>query len=343
MSESSSWALSLGRWGRVQIRVHVLFVAAAIFIFHVAANESAHGGAAYGALAVAILFASVLAHELGHALAANRVGGSAEAIIIGPLGGLGTLEVPREPHAELIAILAGPLVNLAILLATLPVLFFAGLNVPSLLAPLQPSGLLEGGWPTSALKLLFWTNWLLLIVNLLPAFPLDGARMLRAVLWPALDYRGASLVAVRASKLVAVGLCVWAWIARDGQSAAALPSWLPLVMLAIFVFFSARYEALQSEESDWEEELFSYDFSQGYTSLERSAEPRPRPVGAFERWLNNRRELRRRRRESQEREEEREVDKILVRLNEAGLNGLTAKERALLNRVSARYRNRQRN
>jgi Zn-dependent protease len=343
MSESFGWSLSLGRWGRTQIRVHVLFIVAAVLIVHLAVGESEQGGAAHGVLAVAVLFASVLAHELGHALAAARVGGSAEAIVLGPLGGLGTIDAPREPHAELIAILAGPLVNLAILLMALPALYFTGIGIPALLAPLAPAGLVEGPWWMVTLKLAFWTNWLLLIANLLPAFPLDGARMLRAVLWPALDYRGACLVAIRASKLAAVGLCVWAWLARDGQSAATLPSWLPLVMLAIFVYFSARQEASRSDEAEWEEEMFSYDFSQGYTSLERSSQPRPRPVGAVERWLNNRRELRRRRRESQERDEERQVDSILIRLNETGLKGLTAKERALLNRVSARYRNRQGN
>jgi hypothetical protein len=63
----------------------------------------------------------------------------------------------------------------------------------------------------------------------------------------------------------------------------------------------------------------------------------------MQRWFNTRRELRRRRRESQERAEERQVDEILSRLRDTGLEGLTAKERALLNRVSARYRSRQQN
>ncbi|MEX2112594.1 MAG: hypothetical protein WD845_05375 [Pirellulales bacterium] len=341
MNDSSGWSLSLGRWGRVQFRLHALFLVVAVFAFVLATHSEPSGPAAKAALAVGILFVSVVAHELGHAFAVTRVGGSVERIVIGPLGGLGGHESPREPHAELIAILAGPLVNLGLLLLTLPLLLLAGVSVPILLAPLEPVGLTEGPWWTVALKLAFWTNWLLLVVNLLPAYPFDGARILRALLLPALDVRGACLVAVRISKLTALLLCVWAWFISDAATAWAWPAWLPLVMLAILVYFSAAQEAVKGEESDWDEELFSYDFSQGYTSLERSSQPRSRPPGPVLRWLHARRELRKQRRELQERDEERQVDEILSRLHASGMDGLGAKERALLQRVSARYRNRQ--
>ena len=340
MSEHPPWTVPLGRWWRVQIRVHALLIVVAVFAFSVAARDSEAGGAAYGALTAGLLFASVLAHVFGHVAAAARVGGNVETIVLGPLGEMGGVEPQQEPHAELIAVLAGPFVNLLIVLATLPALVLIGVSVPGLLAPLTPVGLAEGGWWLVALKTTFWMNWLLLIANLLPAFPLDGARMVRAILWPALDYRGASLLAVRASKLAAVGLCLWARVA-GGTAEASMRGLLPLGMLAIFVFFSASSESVRTEQADWNEELFSYDFSQGYTSLERSSEPRPRPQGSLQRWINDRRERRERRREIQEREEEREVDEILSRLHQSGMQGLTARERAILERVSARYRNRQ--
>jgi hypothetical protein len=232
-------------------------------------------------------------------------------------------------------------VNLALLLVVLPILLASGESVPILLAPLEPVGLMEGPWWLVALKLVFWTNWLLLVVNLLPAFPFDGARILRALLWPALDVRGATLVAVRVSKLTALALCIWAWFSGGAANADALPVWLPLVMVAILIYFCAGQEAIKGEESDWDEELFNYDFSQGYTSLERSSQPQSRPPGFMARWFSARRALRKQRRESLERDEERQVDEILSRLHSAGMDGLTAKERALLHRVSARYRNRQ--
>jgi len=192
------------------------------------------------------------------------------------------------------------------------------------------------------LKLAFWFNWLLLAVNLLPAFPFDGGRLLRCLLWPTMEHRGATQVAVRASKLTALGICVLAWLLRDLKSTDALPAWVPLVLVAAMIYFSAQHEGSRLEESDWEEDMLNYDFSQGYTSLERTGESSRRAGGSLRRWLETRRELRRRRRQSQEQDEERQVDAILMRLHEAGMEGLSAKERALLNRVSARYRSRQR-
>ncbi len=342
MNDMPSWSLYIGRWRRVHLRLHAMFVAVAVFVLFLATHDPVSGSSGYGLLSIAILFASVLAHEMGHSFAAARVGGSGDQIVIGPLGGLGNVEIPREPQSELIATLAGPLVTLGILLLVLPVLVATGISVPPLLSPLEPVGLLEGALWAVALKLTFWMNWLILIVNLLPAFPLDGARMLRTMLWPALDYRSAGHVAVRASKLTALGVCLLAWLMRDAHSADVLPAWVPLLLFATFIYFSAQHESARLDEGEWDEEMLSYDFSQGYTSLERASEAPRSPGRSMRRWLKNRRELRRKRRLFQEQEEERQVDEILLRLHETGMNALTAKERSLLNRVSARYRNRQR-
>jgi Zn-dependent protease len=343
MSDSTSWSLPLGRWWRVHVRVHALFVAVAVFILFLSTSGPGHPGAGYGALFVVILLASVIVHELGHSLAAVRVGGNPDHIVIGPLGGLTQIEVPRERDPELIVAATGPAVNLAIVLGLLPVLVLTGAGVTGLLSPLEPVDLITGAWWLVAVKAAFWINWLLLSVNLLPAFPFDGARLLRALLWPALDYRYAGQIAVRTSKLAALVICIVAWFVRDERPLDVLPAWVPLTLFAALVYFSAQQEAARLDEGDWGEELFNYDFSQGYTSLERNPEAPRRNGGMMRRWLANRRELRRRRRESQEQDEERQVDDILTRLHEKGMDGLSAKERALLHRVSARYRNRQRN
>ncbi|REK17218.1 MAG: hypothetical protein DWQ37_07050 [Planctomycetota bacterium] len=341
MSDVPPFSLFLARLRRMHLGFHALFVAVAVFVLFLSTSHPGEEAIGYGVLAVAVLLASVAAHEAGHALIALRVGGSVDSVVLGPLGGLAHPELPREPQAELLTALAGPIVNLAIVLITLPLLFATGANVWELISPLQPVGLITGAWWAVTLKLAFWINWVLFIVNLLPAFPLDGARVLRALLVPALDYRSASLVAVRTTKLTAVGVCILAWLVSDIKSADVLPTWVPLALFAVFIWASARAEATKQEESDWEEDLFSYDFSQGYTSLERTMEPQRRPVGAVRRWIEQRREQRRRKRRSMEREEERQVDAILVRLHEKGMEGLSAKERAVLQRVSARYRDRQ--
>ena len=342
MNDMPSWSLYIGRWRRVHVRIHAIFVAVAVFAMFLASHDPVSGSTGFGLLSIAILLASVLAHESGHCFAAARVGGSGDQIVIGPLGGLGGVETLREPQSELMTTLAGPLVTLGILLLVLPVLVASGNSIPPLLSPLEPVGLFEGAWWAVLLKLTFWMNWLILIVNLLPAFPLDGARILRTMLWPALDYRSAGHIAVRASKLTALGVCLLAWLMRDVQSAEVLPAWVPLLLFATFIYFSAQYEAVRLDEGEWDEEMLSYDFSQGYTSLERPSETPRSPGRSMRRWLKNRRESRRKRRLFQEQEEERQVDEILLRLHESGMNGLTAKERSLLNRVSARYRSRQR-
>lgn len=341
MSDLPHWSLLLAQLRRIHLRLHATFFAVALFALYLSTSQQGQEMAGYGLLSVAVLLVSVLLHEAGHMLAAARVGGSTEQIVVGPLGGLAAPEIPREPQAELLVALAGPAMNLAIVLLTLPLALALGLNLAELMIPWQPVGLLVGAWWVVSLKLLFWCNWVLLLANLLPAYPLDGARVLRALLTPAIDYRSAGMVAVRATKMTAVVLLILAVVLRNEQAAAVLPVWVPIALLALFVYSHAALEAVKQDETDWEEELFNYDFSQGYTSLERTMDPPRKPRGSLRQWIDNRRAMRRRKRQWQEQEEERQVDAILIRLHEVGLDGLTAKERSLLNRVSARYRNRQ--
>lgn len=344
MSEFSSWSLYCGRWFRLHVRVHSTFILVAVFAMLLSTSRpAAEEAAGYGALGIGILLLSVLAHELGHCFAAVRVGGSPEQIMIGPLGGLLPAETPREPQPELITASAGPLVNLGILLLVMPMVWASGGQLMGLVSPFTPDKLIEGPWWVVALRLTFWVNWLLLVVNLLPAFPLDGARILRSLLLPALDYRSATQVAIRTSKLTALGVCILAYAIHDPKAQLILPTWVPLVLFALFIYLSAQQEAARLDDGQWDEDLSSYDFSQGYTSLERTLELPGRQGSPMKRWLDKRRDVRRRRREMTEQDEERQVDEILLRLHESGMQGLTSKERALLNRVSARYRNRQSN
>jgi Zn-dependent protease len=340
MSDLPHWSLFFAQLRRIHLRIHASFFAVALFALFLSTSPGQETPA-YGLLAIVVLLVSVLVHEAGHMLAAARIGGSTEQLVIGPLGGLALPEIPREPQAELLVALAGPTANLCAVLLSLPLALAVGLNPTELMIPWQPVGLLVGEWWVVTLKLTFWCNWVMLVANLLPAYPLDGARVLKALLTPAIDYRSAGMVAVRATKMTAVVLLILAVVLRNDQATAILPVWVPIALLALFVYSHAALEAVKQEETDWEEELFNYDFSQGYTSLERTMDPPRKPRGSLRQWIDNRRAMRRRKRQWQEQEEERQVDAILIRLHEVGLDGLTAKERSLLNRVSARYRNRQ--
>jgi Zn-dependent protease len=146
------------------------------------------------------LFAIVLMHEFGHALACRQVGGKAEQIILWPLGGVAYVAPPQRPGAMLWSIAAGPLVNV-------------------LLAPALTGLLLVGqaaGWPASMpdvyglLKAVWGINLCLLVFNLLPIFPLDGGQILRSLLWFALGRARSLMVAVVIGFVGAGGLLLLA-------------------------------------------------------------------------------------------------------------------------------------
>jgi hypothetical protein len=243
----------------------------------------------------------------------------------------------------LVVALAGPLVNLAVcLVTTLGLLLSGETNVLGLLNPLYPHSLADPpDFLPVFLKLTFWLNWLLVVVNLLPAYPFDGGRALRAVLWPVFGYRPSITVVARVAKATALVLCVVAWVMRDAFPTAPVPAWVPLVLIALLLWFSAKQDVARLDRQDFGDELFGYDFSQGYTSLEREAEPSAGgQPGFLRRWLRQRREQKERQQREQEAAEESRVDDILARLHGRGLEGLSSEDRALLERVSARYRNR---
>jgi stage IV sporulation protein FB len=341
MRDFSSWSINLGKWHGVHFRLHFFFLLFGVFALYLSTRDPGHGLLLYGLMVVGVLFLSVLAHEVAHCAAAFRVGGSADQVVIWPFGGLVQPHVPHEYQHELITALAGPIVNLVICLTLAPVVWFLHQDLGGVLKPLNPRDLIEGSAWIVLLKLTLWLNWVLVLVNCLPAFPLDGGRVLRSILWRWFDYRTAVLVVTWGAKFIAAGLCVVAWC-MFGEASSLVPAWVALLLLAMFLFFSAKQEMARLEEQELDEELFNYDFSQGYTSLDRHFDnPRRAGPNPLRRWFENRHRARLQRQQLAEQEEERRVDEILVRLHEAGMNGLSTKDRALLERVSARYRNRQ--
>jgi hypothetical protein len=128
---------------------------------------------------------------------------------------------------------------------------------------------------------------------------------------------------------------------HEPHDARLVPLWLPLIIMAIYLYFSARREAQRGDDEAGDDDLFGYDFSQGYTSLERHTPPAQQAQpGLLRRWLEQRRQIRERRLRELEAEEERRVDEILIRIKESGRESLTSEEQLLLQRVSARYRSR---
>ena len=332
--------------GGLRVQLHASLLVAGVLMVYVTtqANSGELDVSLYGLLAWVILLASVILHEVGHGLAAWRLGGSFDSILLGPLGGMLSPHVPREPQREVAVALAGPLANLLVMLVLGPPLLLSGSGVKLgeiLLDPLYPSAMLDGSPAIIGLKMAFWLNWLLVLANLLPAAPMDGGLALRSILWPVMGYRGCALHAQpqwNADRAVVMPDCdpgrrIW--------PCAPFPLWLPLVLMAIFLYFSVRREAHRVDDEVGDDDLFGYDFSQGYTSLERPAATTHRNhPGPLRRWLEQRRQIRQRRLRELEAEEERRVDEVLIRIKQFGKESLSSDEQLLLQRVSARYRNR---
>jgi Zn-dependent protease len=228
-----SYGIPVGRYWGITVRLHFTFV---IFVVY---RLQYHPKLAYGLAFVVGLYLCILLHEFGHALAARWCDGEADEILLWPLGGLAFVRPAWNPTAHLITTVAGPAVTLALWLA-----FWGG-------AGLLQSGFNHGLIPLKIAQPLYWFvatmrdwNLFLLVFNLIPAFPMDGGRILRDSLWHRMSAETATRVAIVLSNAIAVLAVVWAVAAMTG--AAAVP-WLPfspvwLIVLAVFIFTQATHE-----------------------------------------------------------------------------------------------------
>lgn len=185
------WSLPFGRLFGIPIRLHLTFL---LLMAWLAARGYAQGDWATVAQAAG-LFACVLAHELGHALVARRYGIEAREITLLPIGGIARLDrAPREPRHELWIAVAGPAVNLGLAL-----LLYA------LYRLLESPVALGGMWdaPGHLIGKLASINLMLALFNLLPAFPMDGGRILRALLAERMPYERATVIAAGLGQLLA--------------------------------------------------------------------------------------------------------------------------------------------
>lgn len=194
-------------------------------------------GAALGMLAVGLLFGLVLLHEMGHALTARGFGLAVRQVTLLPIGGMAELETtPGQPMQELAIALAGPMANLALAIGLAALLF---LFDPLFLNSWQMAGHLLRPDPLIWLHFLFWANGLLFFFNMLPAFPMDGGRVVRSALALWLDYEVSTRVAAWLGRLVAIGLVLVGGIGYVTRSVSPNPL---LVVAGLVVYFGARQE-----------------------------------------------------------------------------------------------------
>lgn len=324
-----TWSIPAGRIFGIRIRIH--FTLLGLFLIRLIDAFQAFGlqGAWVGAVFALLLYATVLLHELGHCFAGAHVGGDPDEVLLWPLGGLATIDgVPRRPGPQILVALGGPAVNVVLAGALAAAFALAGHAdvVPGAL-PFFRGGPLPAGWGWFFAEYALGMNLGLLLFNLLPAFPLDGGQAARWALTPRLGFSRATRLVTGLGYVLAVGLVIASF--RWSQPM--------LVFLAIFIWVFCRWEraALEAEIGFPEADVFGYDFSQGYTSLDERA---PRGPGPLRRWLERLRAKRRERDMARELEIRRRVDDLLVKIGEGGLGSLTDGEKAFLKDASKRYR-----
>ena len=351
MRHFSTWSVSLGRWFGVPVRLHAFFLLFAIFSMYLSTRNPDEKLFEYGVACLIILFVSVVLHEIGHCLAALRAGGRVGQFVVGPLGGLSEHDVPHEPRAELVTSLAGPLMNVIVCLACIPLLLNRGVSadgILGLLNPLHPWQVTDPNLTDGVLKLTFWINWLLLFAYALPAFPMDGGRILRSLLWPRFGYRSAVIYVANVAKVLAALMVILAVANHDAFPTGIVPAWVPMSFFAIFLYFSANQEVERLGQEELDEDLFGYDFSQELDEFDdpdfdEDDEPAvEQPSSGFlAQWVEKRRQQRERRHHALEDEDEQRMDEILARLHKHGIESLSPADRDTLNRVSDRYRHRR--
>ena len=219
------WSATVGRFAGIDVKIHATFV---LLLGWVAVShwmsERSVGAIVAGLAFILAIFGCVVLHEFGHALTAKRYGVKTRDIILLPIGGVARLErIPDEPKQELVIAAAGPAVNVVIAMV------IAGwLQLTGGWAPVEELAVSGGAF----LERMLVVNIFLVVFNLIPAFPMDGGRMLRALLALKMEYVKATQIAASVGQMLAYGFGFLGLFTNPF-----------LVFIALFVWIGAAQEA----------------------------------------------------------------------------------------------------
>lgn len=308
----TGWSVPLGRLAGIRFRGHLLTVFFVAFMLAWSIPFS-HAGIPYMALAMLGLLIAAFLHELGRALVTRRAGGETDRAILLPVGGLPTGVPPFGPRARAAAALGGAAANLCLLPLTCAALAATGLGSEILFNPFEPS-VTAGAAAFSAAsntahfaKLALWwlhyTNLVMLGLNLfIPAFPMDAARLLHALLQRRMADSAALESAATVGLFASIALGVLGLVAEQSVlvALAALTAWCSWV---------------ERRRARGENDLI--DFPTGPPAADRSPDPAPR---------------------DRERKAAAELDRILSKIRATGMTSLSRAEKKTLRRETERQR-----
>lgn len=216
------WSLKIGRVSGIGLYLHVTLLLLFALIAYAGFVEMGTRGAAWALALVTAVLTCIMLHELGHSLIAQRLGVQVKSITLLPIGGVAALKgIPEKPWHEIAITISGPTVNLAIAAVLLP---FTGLP-PHLFVLSMPYDL------SSFLATMVSANLAIFIFNFVPAFPMDGGRLLRALMALVMPFPRATVIAATVGQVLAVGFVL-----------VGLKFSLWLVVIGVFIFLGAEGE-----------------------------------------------------------------------------------------------------
>jgi Zn-dependent protease len=304
----------------IRVRMHATLL---MLIVLTLATAGMHGGIGItNAMTFCIvLFGIILLHEFGHCFAARSVGGQANEILMWPLGGLAFADAPNRPWPQFVTAAGGPLVNVAICIVTW---------VPIWLLSLQDSRfhwspLSGGGLSVFYLRWIFSVSLGLLIFNLLPIFPLDGGRLLQALLWFKLKYYRATMITC------IVGMIGSVMMAMLGIASFGSGFGLMLIFIGASCFYTCfQLRAQLKAAGPWEFEDDGIDYSASMWQPEIHPKKRKK--------LSQRAKRKLRKQAQREENEQSRIDAILAKVSAKGMHSLTWLERRALRQATERQR-----
>lgn len=327
------WSITLFRVRGIRVRIHMLFVIWVAFKLFAAATQPGRLGPGYEALSIGALFTLVLLHEFGHCLACRWVGGTADDILLWPLGGLAFCRPPHRWRASLVTTLGGPMVNVVLVPLLGGLVLSTGTGWAGVLFnPFRPDEALvalnlNSWWAVSAWWL-YYVNLMLLAFNMLvPMFPMDAGRVVQELLWARLGYAKSMWVATTTG-LAAAGVMVVLGMTTQQTT---------LIVIGLFGGLTCYNERQKLRYLRWQEE-----------------EESPYAASAQNRWQPQRQhgpfrssdlppevpedhdpDAAAKRERARANAHAAEVDRILAKIARTGMASLSPSEKATLQKASA--------